>query len=118
MGYGMVELDAAATAIANDVLDRAAAAVIVATRYLDESGEGLKETQQVKLLTTVMGQFDGTGEAVLAELERDAGLHAQTTPIPPGKRLRATEPSRGRNPPATRVAKPLPATFGQRPQTA
>jgi hypothetical protein len=70
--YVAVEVDAVAGEISRDVLRRAAEAAILTIRWLDEADNGLNETQQIELVSTVMRMFDGVEHEITSALARDA----------------------------------------------
>lgn len=53
------------------MLERAAEAAVLTIRWLDEDGNELNETQQIKLVSTLMRCFDGTEQEIRSELERN-----------------------------------------------
>jgi hypothetical protein len=56
---GVVETDALATAIGNQVRDLAAEAVVLTTNWLEEDDLGLNEPQKIMFVSVMLRCFDG-----------------------------------------------------------
>lgn len=66
---GVVETDALARAIANQVRDRVAEAVVLTGNWLEEDGLELNEPQKMMFVSVALRCFDGLDAQLLQTIE-------------------------------------------------